>query len=394
MFQPSASSSLSRLSSASPPLPTELLGLAPLRLPNRRATRYLGDGQFVHLAAMATVDQEGMRQTYADLGELLLLLVVKQTDDAGKRLEVQRWVGWGHVDALVRRMQEIGEATRSAGSMTEEIMRAIHDVRGGALSSLVGRLEMLDAWPGALSEKLNMLFVLTRDHMKIMRNALIGLDDVQRDRDRIPKGHAASLLTEKWHEAVIGPSAAQPAARMRMDCRYEGPVTECCLESAAIDRIFYNLANNASRHTADGDIEAVIFEVPASPGDCLRFVLSNAVSGDQAKKLLQLAAQPERSAVEASANVEPSAGAVRLDALFTPEVSTTGSGFGLAVVAEFTANAFGLKVAGEAARGGYVGAVLEHGRTFRAWFHWPIARRGLTPKLDDYRRPEQSLADG
>ncbi len=374
-------------------MPRELLALAPLRLPNRRAMRCLGDSQFARLDALAPVDQEGMRQTYTQLGEILRVLVAKDTDDARKRLEVRRWIEWGYVDALVRRMHEMGEATRRAGAMTDEIMRTIHDVRGGAMGALVGRLEMLDSWPGTLSEKLNMLFCLTRDHLKIMRNALVGLDDAQREKDRTPKSHAASLLIGKWHDAVVGPSAAPQVVRMQMDCLYEGPITECCLESAAVDRIFYNLANNARRHAADGDMEMVIFEIPDSPGECLRFVLSNAVTASQAQTLRELVAE---HAGTGNASLLPSlsSSARRLDPIFAPRVSTTGSGLGLAVVAEFTAHAFGLKNAGEAVREGYVGAVLEGERTFRAWFHWPTARRGLTPKLDDYRRPEQSLSDG
>ncbi len=65
---------------------------------------------------------------------------------------------------------------------------------------------------------------------------------------------------------------------MNVDCRYEGTLTECCLESAAIDRIFYNLATNACRHAAGDHIDMAIFPIPEPPGECLRFVLSNEVS--------------------------------------------------------------------------------------------------------------------
>ncbi len=64
---------------------------------------------------------------------------------------------------------------------------------------------------------------------------------------------------------------------MNVDCRYEGTMSECCLESAAIDRIFYNLATNACRHAAGDHIDMAIFPIPEPPGDCLRFVLSNEV---------------------------------------------------------------------------------------------------------------------
>ena len=66
---------------------------------------------------------------------------------------------------------------------------------------------------------------------------------------------------------------------MTVDCRYEGALTECCLESAAVDRIFYNLANNASRHAVGDRLEMAIFPVSqrSRPDACLRFVLSNEV---------------------------------------------------------------------------------------------------------------------
>ncbi len=73
-------------------------------------------------------------------------------------------------------------------------------------------------------------------------------------------------------------------------------------------------------------------------------------------------------------------------------MSSTGSGFGLTVVADFVAGAFGLRDRAEALRERYVGAILD-GHTFRVWFHWPMAHEGLPEKLDDYHRPEQSLSE-
>ena len=78
--------------------------------------------------------------------------------------------------------------------------------------------------------------------------------------------------------------------------------------------------------------------------------------------------------------------------LFTPRVSSTGSGLGLTVVADFVAKAFGLPDRKAALAGRYVGATLE-GRTFRTWFHWPAANDDLPPKLDDFHQPEQSLSE-
>ena len=62
------------------------------------------------------------------------------------------------------------------------------------------------------------------------------------------------------------------------------------------------------------------------------------------------------------------------------------------MVADFVAGAFGLRDRVEALRERYVGAVLD-GRTFRVWFHWPLAHDDLPQKLDDYHRPQESLSD-
>ena len=62
------------------------------------------------------------------------------------------------------------------------------------------------------------------------------------------------------------------------------------------------------------------------------------------------------------------------------------------MVADFVVDAFGLRDRQEALRERYVGAILD-GRTFRVWFHWPVANDALPPKLDDYHRPFESLSE-
>ena len=91
------------------------------------------------------------------------------------------------------------------------------------------------------------------------------------------------------------------------------------------------------------------FPVPDLAGETLRFALVNALSaGDEAHlRGLDLAT------------------------LFQVGVSTTGSGYGLNVVAEFVANAFGLSSSEEAVAQRYLGAILLKGN-FVIWFHWPI----------------------
>ena len=366
-----------------PPIPEGLLALAPLHLPSRRQTRYLGDDQCIALRDLAERDQSLVRRIYEVFTELLLLISEPSSNDVRRWREVLGWTEQHDPRLLVDEVRELGLASR-AHHGDEAFAKAMHDVRGGALSALLGRLQLLD-YLAHTSTNLQAIFVLARDHHKIMRSAVLGLDDPRREQDRLPRSHDARLILEKWHEAVGSPKREGPAIQMFVDCRHEGALTECCLESAALDRIFYNLSNNACRHSADGRLDMVIFPVPHAPGECLRYVLSNAIKAEDATTLRGLQNAGGADSVGKGAGLN-------LEALFTPEVSSTGSGFGLTVVADFVAGAFGLSNRHEALHERYVGAVLD-GDMFRAWFHWPIANSSHPPKLDDYHRPQQSLSD-
>ncbi len=354
-----------------------------MHLPNRRHLRYIGDDAYVCLEQLAERDQTLVHGLYQALTELLYRIADTTTDDAQKWVAIATWQERHDLNALIDLVREIGLASHTQAS-NEDLAKAMHDVRGGALSALLGRLQFFDRLPRT-ENTLKSLFVLTRDHLKIMRNVMVGLDEPRRNADRKPKTHAMHLMLEKWHESVVGPQWGERSIRMFIDCRYEGPLTECCLESAAIDRIFYNLAANACRYAANERLEMAVFPIPEPPGECLRFVLSNAVSPVDAGHLRALLPAEElvKDSTESTGN---------LSSLFEPEVSLSGSGFGLTVVADFVASAFGLRGRAEALRERYVGAVLD-APNFRTWFHWPIAHVGLPEKLDDYHHPQQSLSE-
>ena len=374
----------SSLTDIHPSIPAHLLTLAPLRLRNFRQVRYDGDGQCVRLDGLAARDQMLVRDLYVRLSELLYTIADTTASDTQKWAGVQSWVARHDLDAVIGDVREIGLASHEQNP-TETLAKAMHDVRGGALSSLLGRLQFLSHLRTE-TETLNVFFVQTRDHLKIMRSAVVGLDEPRREADHKPKAHAMALMLAKWQQSVVGPQWRERPIQMHIGCHYEGPLTECCLESAAMDRIFYNLAANACRYAADERLEMVIFPVAESGGDgCLRFVLSNRVSEADAGRL--------RFQVPAGGADSTHLGTGEsLFALFEPGVSAGGSGFGLTVVADFVAQAFGLSNRTEALHERYVGAILD-GDTFRVWFHWPQAHDNMPQKLDDYHQPEQSLSE-
>ena len=318
-------------------------------LTNYRKGRYRGDDFCLPLSEFAERDQACILETYAFLQRLLATLKQHGADRSDEALaRVQSCLAREDTEALLSGIQRFGVA--SLDIRPDELMaKTIHDLRGGAMSALLGELQlaMLRPLDGAHARR---LFFLTRDHLKIMRNALLGLDDAKRQADLVPKMHSVDLIIEKWQHALL--RGAQRPARLDVACDYHGNIAECCVEFGALDRVLYNLVNNACRHTASGEVKLLIRSHPddvAEP-DNLCFCVSNPVD---ARDERTLAARGD------------------LNVLFSPGVSSTGSGYGLTVAVDFVTNAFGLPSRARALDGGYLGAQLVENE-FRVWFHWPV----------------------
>lgn len=312
--------------------------LAPLHLRSRRVRRYLGDDLCMPLSAFAASDQGTIRWLYGVLQELFA--AVAGPGPAGGT--VREVLARESVEEIVTRVHGLGSETVQGG-VSGQMAKVLHDIRGGGLTSLLGHLQLAELRGGEPSEA---LYFLLRDHLKIMRNALLELDDAKRAEDLRPKPHSTDFIVEKWSGARIhhGPQEATLDVR----CPLRANISECCVEFGALDRILYNLLNNACRHAAADRIGLTILPVTPERAETLRFVVTNALRAEDERHLA----------------------GHDLGALFEAGVSTTGSGYGLNVAAEFVANAFGLDGPRSAVAGGYLGARCAAGE-FIAWFHWP-----------------------
>lgn len=295
----------------------ELSDLAPALLPNFRKRRYLGDDLCLPLSQFTPADQERVRRLYQLLEEAFALLKINADFTPEQLAHVSGFVAAQDVNALIEMVQPFG--TESYRARPSELMaKTIHDLRGGGLG----------------------LF--------LMRNALLGLDDEKRAADLEPKLHSIGYIVEKWTDAMLG-SAERPL-RLEIESRFHGNISECCVEFGALDRILYNLINNACRHAASGMIQLFILPLPETNTRDLRFLLINRISTADEERLTER----------------------ELSDLFRPGVSSTGSGFGMTVAADFVTNAYGLGSRDRALKERYLGAKLVDGH-FAAWFHWPIA---------------------
>lgn len=317
--------------------------LAPTELPNLRVRRYRGDDLCLPMAAFTPGDAQRLRQLYGFLQELLAVLAPVGQRSAAV-CPLQALLKRQPAEEVVALATDFGRESYAA-EPSPQMAKTIHDLRGGGLTPLLGQLQLAGMF-GVEAAAMNTLYFLTRDHLKIMRNALIGLDDEQRERDLLPKLHGTDLIVEKWQGSTV--HYAGHAVKLEVDCRQQTAISECCVEFGALDRILYNLLNNAARHAATDAVRLVVLPVPEAAGDNLRFVLLNAVSQKDQDFL----------------------GSIDLATLFDERTSTTGSGYGLAIVKEFVGHAFGLKTDADAVRKGYLGARLLRGE-FAVWFHWP-----------------------
>lgn len=350
-----------------------ILALAPERLSNLRQARYGGDDMGVHMRDLPTGDVAGIRELYSVLSRLLGKLRVALRIPVGDGAAPSGFssgaldLGDSSVDDIspardvlmrtaadpawrtaMKAVRALRYPTAEDGGSAEAITlrrQALHDVRGGALAALALTLDLIAITDTSTADVVR-AFYLTRDHLKIMRNALEDVDTVARERDRTARDHGTRLLFEKWSSAVHR-LPGDRSARVEVDSTYEGPVSRRCLEFSALDRVLYNLMNNAVRFTANGVVTLYLRE----SGGNLRFVVVNEIASTQVATLREGQGDD-------------------LGGLFLGGFTTGGDGIGLSICGEFVANAYGLPDVSTAVRERHVGAKIV-GEAFVAWFHWP-----------------------
>lgn len=315
--------------------------LAPSDLRARRTTRFHGEALAVALADFSKARREGLRTIYQLFREIFRTLDTES--DSQQALELCQMFD---ADFVIETLRGLADDI-SLNDAPLKLRQVIHDLRGGsvlALLSILQSVQMGDVHEGDLSQ----MKFLSRDAMKVMRNCILDLDPERRKRDLEQQDHDIRFLFQKW-EGWQGSKTAQNSVYVHVTREFDAVVSECCMELATLDRVITNLIDNASRHCSDGQVYLdILFPAPDSPS--VRMVVANRISVEQRATLRPVMQD----------------GARGLFGRFT----TTGSGLGMGIVADFVAQAFGLKTLSDAVRDGYVGATLDDA-FFYAWIHWP-----------------------
>ncbi|WP_298405030.1 ATP-binding protein [uncultured Chloroflexus sp.] len=330
------------------PLSDETIkALAPCDLPFLRHDPFVRSVSSISITALPENVQPVVRRLYDTL------LAIFSRFDQMRRVKLDELRQFLHETGWHDLMHELRGISLSRHDPV--LGQVIHDIRGGSLQALALQLQLIE-FEQAQPVDVERIYLLVRDHLKIMRNCVPDLDPVRTARDIELRTHGVDLLLEKWQQADY--RLPDGTAQIVVDARYNGVVADRCVEFSALDRVIYNLINNATRHSADHRVMVGIYPLFDCSSPSLRFVVANRIDP------LQRSALDQRFGQQWS-------NLFRGGFTFSSDGSK-GHGFGLAICAELVANAYGLPNGLAAIAGNYVGAI-PHGDLFVAWFHWPIA---------------------
>lgn len=228
------------------------------------------------------------------------------------------------------------------------VHRVIHDLRGGALSSLSLYLQLAET--GDLqAQDIPQMVLLANDHAKMLRTAISDLDRIRYTRDELFLPQSIDAIVHHWRDVQYRIATGE-SSKVFCTSSVHGYIADSVIELAALDRVLYNLVNNAVRHAEGQDIVMSISRYHASD-DMVQFIVSNPISEMHYRKLNQLTGQNPYT-------------------LVTTPTTTTGSGLGLGICADIVAHVFQTDI-DEILRQQFF-TVQWHARTFDVSFVWPL----------------------
>jgi signal transduction histidine kinase len=261
-------------------------------------------------------------------------------------------------------LEALGEATLAEAHVPPLLRRAVHDLRGGAFFALrLYGVLLADEEPS--EELVQPAVLLARDQAKLVRSLVPSIDPEGYRKDREERAHGMRELVDKWSGFHFPPlesgDGVEPVV-VEVTTRWRGELAARCLEASALDRVIYNLVNNAARFTTDGRVRLLVEAVSHAT---VRIAVRNALAPDDADWI-------------ASESKGETA------ALFLGGSTRGGTGLGLQSSAVVVARAWGQVTPEEAVDTGVVGARVRDG-VFTSWFFWPaylVDGRGLPPTLE------------
>jgi len=304
-----------------------------------RATRFSGDTHTCRLPELSATSHDDLRWLY-DWLEQVGSFSARDLNDPNVLAGLERFI----TTANLERAAESARNVRPAQGESLRVSRVLHDVRGTALQQVVG---LASLWHVDAEEvgSLRAVAILARDHAKVLRHSLIGLDEARRLLDADQRLHGVANLHNRL--PLLQLSNSTGAVDVDFAADWQGEFAMTCSEFSTVLRQLYNLMGNAARHAVNQTVLIRVYPKPLVEPQSVRFVVANALT--PADHLLLSPSVLEQT---------------------WRGYTTTGSGLGLGAMAALVGEAFGLNGGEQAVNLGYVGSrVTENG--YVAWFHWP-----------------------
>jgi signal transduction histidine kinase len=319
------------------------IALAPTNLRNKNIARYDGAGFSSFLDDFSEDDRQILTKVYQNIKTVYdLWLYMKE---APNYAILQKNVDWFVSNDFLNIGRELGATTHYESL---HIQKIIHDIRGGALMSMVScatRVKVFNLYHEV--DIMRGFVFLARDQAKMMRNAVQDIDPSTRAADERTRIHSIYDYVKKWSNFEYHHN--DRIIVIKVQCYYEGNVTTCCLEASALDRVVYNLVNNALRFSSEDTIVLTIFPV----GNILRWVVENKIKPENVTWLKERVGN-------------------NLSSLFKGGITNDGNGIGLSNCADIVGASFGVSSI-QAIEQGYISATVDDD-TFYACFHWNVVQ--------------------
>lgn len=308
-----------------------------------------GEVVSVGIGELRASDAATVHALYRAIGALYEVVTSRLEDGLAAVPAVRACAEANGFSELAGRVSELG-AGLDADTVSPLLRKALHDIRGGGLPALLMHVDALLADEVEVDD-IRRIFLLCRDQRKIVRNAIPDLDPAGYAQDLEPRAHTTELLA-KWSTGVY--RVGDHATELHLRCTFQGAISECCMEFAALDRIVYNLVNNAARFATDGHVGLSVFAIRPDVETDLRFVVTNRLDAGQHERINRdLDGEPSR--------------------VFQGGYTTGGNGIGLSICADLVCHGYQLPSLRTALDRGYLGATIVRDH-FAAWFHWPARR--------------------
>lgn len=232
----------------------------------------------------------------------------------------------------------------------DRVLRVIHDIRGGALTSLTLYLQMAEQGD-LLARDIPQMVLLANDHAKILRSMIVDLDRIRYTLDELFVPQPIDVIPATWHAKHYRIPSGH-TAWLTVECPVQGYIAESMIELAALERVLYNLVNNAVLHCAQPQVSIRLAPSPLF-SDMVMIEVANTIDGAQYQRLAQMC---------------PDANWNRLvhDAF-----STTGSGLGLGICADIVAHMCGMDHIAQVITAGHFHVHVTPTR-FHVQFAWPL----------------------